>query len=191
VDKINLAGNAIVIYFRSRLQMLMKKTEWFNRKFDLIEDTGRLPTILERLEGTTVRIENIIRQLDKNQLIHKTDDKWSIQEEVGHLSDLEPLWLARVHELIKGTDILQAADLKNQKTHQANHNAKDIQSLLDEFKSQRNELVTTIRNMTDEQQQNTSLHPRLKTPMRVVDLAFFVAEHDDHHLATMREKMGK
>ena len=25
--------------------------------------------------------------------------------------------------------------------------------------------------------------PRLGTPMRLVDLAFFVAEHDDHHLA--------
>jgi predicted short-subunit dehydrogenase-like oxidoreductase (DUF2520 family) len=29
----------------------------------------------------------------------------------------------------------------------------------------------------------TSLHPRLKRPMRLIDLCFFVAEHDDHHLA--------
>jgi hypothetical protein len=28
-----------------------------------------------------------------------------------------------------------------------------------------------------------SLHPRLKTPMRLVDHLYFVAEHDDHHLA--------
>jgi len=28
-----------------------------------------------------------------------------------------------------------------------------------------------------------ALHPRLQQPMRVLDLAFFVAEHDDHHLA--------
>jgi hypothetical protein len=27
------------------------------------------------------------------------------------------------------------------------------------------------------------LHPRLKEPMRLVDHLFFVAEHDDHHLA--------
>jgi hypothetical protein len=31
----------------------------------------------------------------------------------------------------------------------------------------------------------TALHPRLKRPMRLVDLCFFVAEHDDHHLATV------
>jgi uncharacterized damage-inducible protein DinB len=31
----------------------------------------------------------------------------------------------------------------------------------------------------------SSLHPRLKRPMRLVDLCFFVAEHDDHHLAVV------
>jgi hypothetical protein len=31
------------------------------------------------------------------------------------------------------------------------------------------------------------MHPRLKQPMRLVDHLFFVAEHDDHHLALIRE----
>jgi hypothetical protein len=31
------------------------------------------------------------------------------------------------------------------------------------------------------------LHPRLNQPMRVVDLLFFVAEHDDYHLARISE----
>ena len=29
----------------------------------------------------------------------------------------------------------------------------------------------------------TALHPRLKQPMRLMDLFLFVADHDDHHLA--------
>jgi len=33
----------------------------------------------------------------------------------------------------------------------------------------------------------TSLHPRLKQPMRLVDHLHFVAEHDDHHLAKIWE----
>jgi|GEM_PF-4393916 len=37
---------------------------------------------------------------------------------------------------------------------------------------------------------HTALHPRLKTPMRIVDLAYFVAEHDDHHLSRIRELVG-
>jgi hypothetical protein len=31
------------------------------------------------------------------------------------------------------------------------------------------------------------LHPRLKQPMRLVDHLYFVAEHDDHHLARIWE----
>ena len=33
----------------------------------------------------------------------------------------------------------------------------------------------------------TARHPRLKKEMRVLDLAFFIAEHDDHHLARISE----
>jgi hypothetical protein len=37
--------------------------------------------------------------------------------------------------------------------------------------------------LTDEDLDKSSLHPRLMKPMKIIDLAFFVAEHDDHHLA--------
>src|ERR1700719_2635884 len=33
----------------------------------------------------------------------------------------------------------------------------------------------------------TISHPRLKTPMRLVDHLYFVAEHDDHHLSRIWE----
>jgi hypothetical protein len=35
--------------------------------------------------------------------------------------------------------------------------------------------------------QKTALHPRLQMEIRVLDLAFFIAEHDDHHLARISE----
>ena len=47
--------------------------------------------------------------------------------------------------------------------------------------------VQRMRRMTPEQLSRVALHPRLQQPMSVVDLCFFVAEHDDHHLATIAE----
>ena len=32
-----------------------------------------------------------------------------------------------------------------------------------------------------------ALHPRLKTPVRIMDLFLFVAEHDDHHMVRIPE----
>ena len=37
----------------------------------------------------------------------------------------------------------------------------------------------------------TLLHPRLKQPMRLVDHLYFVAEHDDHHLAKIWEMIAR
>jgi hypothetical protein len=48
-------------------------------------------------------------------------------------------------------------------------------------------LVTQLEGADQADWVRSALHPRLKTPMRLLDLAFFVAEHDDHHLATISE----
>jgi uncharacterized damage-inducible protein DinB len=120
-------------------------------------------------------------------LILKPNGKWSVKEEIGHLSDLEPLWLGRLHELINGEPELRVADLTNQKTHTANHNAVALKILDQGFREQRQLFVNGLLSLGDEQLLNSSIHPRLKTPMRIVDLAYFVAEHDDHHLASIRE----
>ncbi|MGZ3763133.1 MAG: DinB family protein [Mucilaginibacter sp.] len=164
----------------------MKKTEWFNRKFPLIEDNGILPSIIERLSGTPVRVEEMVSGIKPDLILLKPDGKWSIKEEIGHLSDLEPLWLARVDDLADGLFELRPADLTNQKTHAANHNATDLKILLKQFRDQRAQFVNKLIGLNDKQLTNSSLHPRLKTPMRIVDLAYFVAEHDDHHLACIR-----
>jgi hypothetical protein len=38
---------------------------------------------------------------------------------------------------------------------------------------------------------HASLHPRLKIPVRIIDLVYFVAEHDDHHLGGRRGFWGE
>jgi len=168
----------------------MKKTEWFNRKFPPIDDNGILPSIIERLIGTPARLEEITHDIDEWILMAKDGEKWSIKEEAGHLSDLEPLWLGRLEELMNGLTELRVADLTNQRTHTANHNATAIEILLKRFRNQRMLFVNQLMHLKDEQLSHASLHPRLKTPMRIIDLAFFVAEHDDHHLARIREMLG-
>jgi len=165
----------------------MQKTEWFKRNFPAIEDNGILPSIIERLSGTPARIDEIASKLNPALAVLKPFNRWSIQEEIGHLSDLEPLWLGRLEDISGGLPELRAADLTNQKTSTANHNATEIRVLLQLFRKQRQLFVDGLINLNDNELLNVSLHPRLKTPMRVIDLANFVAEHDDHHLASVRE----
>ena len=78
---------------------------------------------------------------------------------------------------------MKAADLTNQKTHNTPHNDRYIDELLSDFKKVRQVTMENLRSLNDDDVLKSSMHPRLKKLMRIIDLAYFVAEHDDHHLA--------
>jgi hypothetical protein len=95
--------------------------------------------------------------------------------------------MARVDDFLKGGDELTVADLRNRKTDEANYNARPLEDILPAFRSSRLRLVDRAEQLQPELFSRSMLHPRLKTPMRLVDHLFFVAEHDDHHLAKIWE----
>ena len=163
---------------------------WFERKFEFTFPVEQHPNLCARLRGTPARLEELVRSSPRDLLIRKPDEKWSAQEHTGHLLDLEPLWMARVEDYLKGGSELTAADLKNRKTHEANHNARSLDQLLQEFREARLRLVKQIETIDHALFARTMLHPRLKQPMRLVDHLYFVAEHDDHHLACIWELLN-
>ncbi len=163
---------------------------WFERKFDLSFPESLYPNICARLRGTPARLEELVRAHPRDVLVRKTEDKWSMQEQAGHLLDLESLWLTRVDDYLSGAETLTVADLTNRKTTEANHNARPIDEILRDFRNARGGLLTKVNALELEVFSRTALHPRLRTPLRLVDHLYFVAEHDDHHLAHIWE-LGK
>jgi hypothetical protein len=165
----------------------MQRTKWTDRKFSFDIPEGWLPSILERLRGTEIRLQALTADLSNDKASYKPNGKWSIKEHIGHLSDLEELHEGRIDDFIAGEKILRAADMSNTRTNQAEHNNKSIQQLIEEFAAKRNVFISRLEKLDDSTQQFQSLHPRLQAIMKPVDMAFFTAEHDDHHLASIRE----
>jgi uncharacterized damage-inducible protein DinB len=159
--------------------------KWFERSFDLTLPAGRFPGIVERLRGTPARIDERLASVPAAVLTRRDADHWSIQENIGHLLDLEPLWLRRLEQLFAGETELAPTDLANRRTFDAGHNDRPLSELLREFRAARAKLVERFEAADDATVMRSALHPRLRSPMRTIDLAFFVAEHDDHHLATI------
>ena len=160
---------------------------WFDRKFDFSFLVELLPNLCARLRGTPARLEEALRGGSHRTLIGKPQEKWSAQEHAGHLLDLEPLWLARVDDYVAASDQLTVADLKNRKTDEANHNARPFEQILTEFRAARERLLKRVGELDASLFARYISHPRLKTPMRLADHLYFVAEHDDHHLARIWE----
>jgi uncharacterized damage-inducible protein DinB len=160
---------------------------WFDRKFELGLTADAVPELLKRLRSTPDRLADAVRGLPPEVLTRRHEGKWSIQENAGHLLDLEPLWDQRLDDYDSGAEELHPADLDNRKTHDAAHNNRAISDILSDFATIRCSIVARLAQLTPAQLARTALHPRLRQPMSVVDLCFFVAEHDDHHLRTIDE----
>lgn len=165
----------------------MTKVKWFERSFDFSKNQNIFPSIIERLKGTPARLEEKFKSIPFEILETKIDQTWSIKENVGHLTDLEALWQGRLEDIKNGEMEMRPTDLTNRKTDEADHNAKPIEKLLKDFREIRERTIVLIDNLDDETIFKSALHPRLKTPMRTMDLFLFVVEHDDHHLARITE----
>jgi hypothetical protein len=167
---------------------MVQRAPWFTRQFTFdFLPLWMYPNVVERVRGTPARLEDLTRLLAREILTRRDNDQWSIQEHAGHLLDLEPLGTNRLDDYEAGRATLQAADMENRRTHEANHNAETIENILSAFRAERMEFVRRLDAYDEQFVQRVALHPRLQKEIRVLDLVFFIAEHDDHHLARISE----
>lgn len=163
--------------------MTETKWNWFERRFSFDFPPEKMPDIIERLRGTPLRASQLVDGLSDEVLKARDGETWSIQENVAHIPDVESLWLGRIDDILGGQKEMRAADLTNRKTFEGNHHDKSINEVLTRVQTERQVLIDRLESLTPEQWALSSSHPRLEAPMRMIDLTYFVADHDDYHLA--------
>lgn len=160
---------------------------WTSHIFNLDIDPGWAANVMTRAQDTEIRLRHHCKDLSDAQLSYQPAGAWSIKEHIGHLIDLEVIHHHRIKELANFKTELTGADMSNAKTHSANHNDTSLEVLLQEFNKDRTAIIADFNALPEAVLKHAALHPRLKVPMKPVDLLFFVAEHDDHHLASIVE----
>jgi selenocysteine lyase/cysteine desulfurase len=166
---------------------MIKPVAWTSRTFSFDLPLGMFPAVLERLRGTPAGAAELVSGLSEELCNRRWSEKWSAKENLGHLADLYLLDEQRLHEFLAGTPVLSAADPKNRITEAAGHNQVPIALLLERLRTNRFKWLLKLEALNEDEVARTALHPRLQQPMRLVDWAYFVAEHDDHHLALARQ----
>src|ERR1044072_9440721 len=87
------------------------RIKWTDRTFDFNFPTGLYPEMIERLRGAPARLEEHCRDVPEGMLTLQQDGRWSMQENAGHLLDLESLVQQRIGEYMSGAEALHAADM--------------------------------------------------------------------------------
>ena len=168
---------------------MVRLIPWIERHWAFNLPIGAFPTVLERLRGTPARAGDLVAGVSDAHLSNRPAGKWSVKEHLGHLNDMHTLDVRRLDEFIARVDTLSAADMSNVKTREAGHTTASSDRILATLRRDRQNLVVRLELLSHADVAVTAMHPRLKTAIRVIDWAQFVAEHDDHHLAAAREAL--
>ncbi len=166
------------------------KINWIERTFEFDFPVSDYPDIQQRLQTAPSRLTDAIAHLPHATLIARCDNKWSIQEQAGHLADVEGLFLGRLDDYEARLEVLKAAEMSGKRTFAAQHNERDIKDVLVGFRTVREELLQRLAGYQPEDFGRSALHPRLEKTMRLCDMMFFLAEHDDYHLAIIGEMIN-
>ena len=166
----------------------MERIKWTARRFEFDFPVEVHPEMLERLRGTPARVADRLKGVPHEHLRRRPGSRWSVQEHAGHIADLDDiLFLPRLEEYVAKVATLRAADTANRQTEAANHNARSLDDVLAHMRRARSAIVSRIELLDVEAFGRVAFHSRLHVPMRLVDMMFFHAEHDDYHLASMTE----
>lgn len=155
---------------------------WFERNLKFGYPKEMLPFFLERLEGTIVRIEQKVKGIDDKILSAKLNGKWSIKENIGHLAEVDEVANKRIDEMASGAAVMSPAVFEPQ-----DYSSWPIEKVVELFKRNRLSNIRKYNSIKEADLLKSSEHPRLKVMMTPVDLAWFDAEHDDHHLVKINE----
>ena len=165
----------------------MARIKWIERSFSFNFPVELYPEIIERVRGASARLDEYLNSAPAEILTRREDGHWSIQENAGHLFDLDALTLNRIEQYVAGVDVLHAADITNKATSEANYNNVSAATIASSFRRRRIEVVNRLESLDPEMFARSAIHPRLNIPMRLVDFVFFEAEHDDYHFTRINE----
>ena len=168
-------------------QAILERPSWGERKFSFVHPPWMLSDFIERLRGTVPRLEALMLGVSEADAHRQRDGKWSIAQNIGHLSDVEELWQERLDDLRSGRKTYTPAAPARFQELAKRHQATPMKDIIGELEDRRTLLVDALANASPELQLASAFHERLGVPMRLVDCAQFYAEHDDHHLLRIRE----
>jgi uncharacterized damage-inducible protein DinB len=161
----------------------MEKMPWFERSFQFGLPAGMLPFYLERLEGTVARLRAKTNDISEEALSNMLNGKWSVKQNIGHLAEVDEISGKRIHEMIEGVPTMSPAVFEPR----SDYSEQPIREILNLFSRNRKASIDRFRQLSKIELEKSAIHPRLKVKMTPIDLAWFDAEHDDHHLVRINE----
>ncbi|WP_440999491.1 DinB family protein [Fodinibius sp. SL11] len=145
------------------------------------------PNVIEALIRQGQKVYALIQQLtDEEAKYRYRDDKWSVQEIIGHLVDTERIMAYRALCISRGEQSPLPGYDHESYVEQGNFDQRSLQSLSTEYDALRNANISMFSSFTEEQISRKGTANGV--PVSVRGLAFIIAGHERHHLNILENK---
>ena len=147
---------------------------------------------LESLEGFPRFLVAALDQLGDPRARERPDaERWSLDEQLWHLADLErEAWLVRIERiLVEDAPVLDDFD-GNAIAEQRDYNAKDPYLALQRFRAARSASLARLRGLNALQWKRTGTLDRVG-PIALADLPRLMSAHDEGHRREIEELLAR
>jgi hypothetical protein len=135
------------------------RPSWAQRKFAFVHPPWMLADFVERLRGVLPRLDALLVGVDDSRARVQVDGKWSIAQNIGHLSDVEELWQERLEDLKHGRKTYTPAVGSRFQELAKRHQEPSVAETLGEFKARRSRLVDALAQASPDLQKSL-IHQR-------------------------------
>lgn len=140
---------------------------------------------LSRLKIQHEVIEILILGLGENQLkSHPIPDKWSVHENIAHLTCYQIRVIDRTKKILEQTNPIFPAYIPEEDPEFPKFLAMTTDQLLTHLKEKRTEIVKLISNLTETELSRTGTHGKFGK-MNLIEWTEFFLLHEAHHQHTI------
>jgi len=165
---------------------MMRPVPWSQRELSFGRGLDELPVLMERARGTPHRLRALLQHRSPEALSLRLSGTWSVMEHLGHLIVLQDRFEERVTDFELRRTRLCVIDLSDQERMLAGQRVRSLGDVLEELHLKRKAFLRRVERLSRASLLHVASHPCKDRPMRPMDMLLWIAEHDDHHLATMR-----
>ena len=138
-----------------------------------------------RLKTQHLAVAEIVKNIDKQRLNQQPEPgKWSIKDNIAHLVSYQPVFIGRVHQMLKGYTPVFSAYRADNEPDFIEAQGWPLTDLINKLNGNRRQILELITNLPDDQLSLKGTHPKFGT-MMITEWTEFFLLHEAHHLFTM------
>ena len=138
-----------------------------------------------RLKTQHLAVAEIVNHIDEQRLNRQPEPgKWSIKDNIAHLVSYQPVFIGRVHQMLKGDTPVFNAYRADDQADFIEARRWSLEDLLSKLNGNRRQILELITNLPDDQLSLKGTHLKYGT-LTITEWTEFFLLHEAHHLFTM------